>query len=200
MEKVSIGEIRAEEITQAAEMLGKVFATNPNSLAVYGDKPDIARRLSFAFVVILKQIPGQVYVARQGTQVVGAMRIVKWPKCQTSPVQGLSMLPVMLRAGPGLGGLKRGFKLRRAWTKQDPKKPHWHLDPLGVAPDLQGKGIGSQLMAFYCNRIDNEKMDAYHETDRAKNVPFYQRFGFEVIGEEKILGATNWYMWRNAKL
>ena len=90
------------------------------------------------------------------------------------------------------------MKFRRTWAKSDPKEPHWHLDPLGVTPDLQGKGVGSQMMEHYCSQIDKSGMAAYHETDRPENVRFYERFGYEVIGEETILDFPNWYMWRPA--
>ena len=53
-------------------------------------------------------------------------------------------------------------------------------------------------MEFYCNHIDILEIDAYHETDRPENIGFYQKFGFEVIGEEIIFDFPNWYMLRPA--
>jgi len=44
--------------------------------------------------------------------------------------------------------------------------------------------------------IDQKNGATYLETDRPINLPFYQRAGFVVIGEEKILGVTNWFLWR----
>ena len=52
-------------------------------------------------------------------------------------------------------------------------------------------------MQFYCDIIDKDRKEAYHETDRPENVPFYERFGFKVIGEEMINGVKNWYMLRS---
>jgi ribosomal protein S18 acetylase RimI-like enzyme len=104
--------------------------------------------MKIIFGTMLKHLPGQVVVAKQSNQIVGAMRIVKWPGCQTSPLQGLKMMPEMMKTG-GTGTLRRGLKLRGTWAKADPKKPHWHLDPLGVTPELQGQGIGSQMMEYY---------------------------------------------------
>jgi GNAT superfamily N-acetyltransferase len=90
------------------------------------------------------------------------------------------------------------LKFRGTWAKRDPKEPHWHLDPLGVSPEVQGQGIGSRLMEFYCDYIDKLGAAAYHETDRPENVRFYERFGYQVIGEEIILDFQNWYFWRPA--
>jgi hypothetical protein len=36
----------------------------------------------------------------------------------------------------------------------------------------------------------------YLETDRPSNVRFYERFGFDVVGEGQVLGLPNWYMRR----
>ncbi len=77
-----------------------------------------------------------------------------------------------------------------------PQLPHWHVDPIGVTPDLQEQGIGSQMMEYYCNHVDKLGMAAYHETDQPQNVKFYERFGFKVVGEESINGVLNWYLWR----
>ncbi len=195
MIEVTIQPIEVEELPQALDVLGKAFATMPNPMAIFSGKSDIERRMKIIMGTMLKHLPGQVFVAKQINQIVGAMRIVRWPGCQTSPLQGLKMMPAMMKAG-GLGGMRRGMKMRGAWAKKDPKKPHWHLDPIGVTPDLQGQGIGSQMMEYYCNHVDKLGMAAYHETDRPQNVKFYERFGFKVVGEESINGVTNWYLWR----
>ena len=90
----------------------------------------------------------------------------------------------------------RGLKMRRTWAKDDPKRPPWHLDTLGVLPGLQGKGVGSRMMEFYCTRIDEDSVAAYHETDAPETVGFHEKFGFKVTGKEEMIGFDNWYMWR----
>jgi len=195
MIKVVIQPMQREELPQALEVLGKAFAPMPNTIAIFGDSPENERRMRLVFKAMLKYLPGQVFVAKRDNQIVGAMRIVEWPGCQTTPLQGLKMMPTMMQAG-GISLMRRGLKLRNTWAKADPKKPHWHLDPLGVTPELQGQGIGSQMMEFYCKHLDELRMAAYHETDTPANVRFYERFGFKVIGEEVIMGVTNWYLWR----
>jgi hypothetical protein len=37
---------------------------------------------------------------------------------------------------------------------------------------------------------------AYLETAEPENVRFYDRFGFEVVGAEEVIGVPNWYMLR----
>ena len=54
-------------------------------------------------------------------------------------------------------------------------------------------------MQVFCARMDAAREDAYLETDKQINVRFYQRFGFEVVGEEDVLGVPNWFMRRTRR-
>jgi GNAT superfamily N-acetyltransferase len=195
-DEVKIREIRRSEIRRVAEVLGRAFATNPIHLAVYRDKPMIAERMQITFEGALKYGPGKWFVSELDGQTVGAMRIIEWPDCQ-----GMSLreMPSVLRAAEGLGPLVREIEHIRAWKKHHPRQPHWHLGPIGVAPEIQQGGVGSHLMRFYYDLLDKEAIAGYLETDRAENVPFYQRFGFKVVEEEVVVGVKNWFMVRPAK-
>jgi predicted N-acetyltransferase YhbS len=83
-----------------------------------------------------------------------------------------------------------------AWSKRDPLEPHVHLGPIGVTPELQGHGIGSQMLSVYCEELDVAGNSGYLETDKPENVRLYERFGFEVQDEAELLGVRDWFMWR----
>ena len=70
-----------------------------------------------------------------------------------------------------------------------PREPHWYLPQIGVDPNAQGKGIGAALMRHALGRCDQEQALAYLEASKPQNIPFYQRHGFEVIGEIQIGAA-----------
>jgi ribosomal protein S18 acetylase RimI-like enzyme len=84
------------------------------------------------------------------------------------------------------------------WSKHDLDERHWHLGPIAVDAPLQGRGIGSNLMRAFCARMDASGEVAYLETDKEINVRFYERFGFEVVGEQEVIGVPNWFMLRRA--
>ncbi|HEY86448.1 MAG TPA: GNAT family N-acetyltransferase [Dehalococcoidia bacterium] len=84
----------------------------------------------------------------------------------------------------------------RVWSKHHPRKFHWHLGPIAVVPEVQERGIGSQLLEYFCRHVDQAGQAAYLETDRPENVPLYERFRFSVIEEAPVLGVRNWFMWR----
>ncbi len=52
------------------------------------------------------------------------------------------------------------------------------------------------MMQVFCAQMDAAREDAYLETDKPENVRFYERFGFEVVGEQEVLGVTNYFMLR----
>jgi GNAT superfamily N-acetyltransferase len=63
-----------------------------------------------------------------------------------------------------------------------PTEPHWYLAMLGVEPNRQSKGYGSALIQNVLQDCDRTQTPAYLESSHPRNVPFYQRHGFEVIG------------------
>jgi ribosomal protein S18 acetylase RimI-like enzyme len=63
-----------------------------------------------------------------------------------------------------------------------PHEPHWYLAVLGVDVSRQGRGLGSLLMKHALQRVDAERMTAYLESSNPRNIPFYERHGFEVVG------------------
>jgi ribosomal protein S18 acetylase RimI-like enzyme len=63
-----------------------------------------------------------------------------------------------------------------------PEGPHWYLAMIGVDPAHQGRGWGSAVLKASLERVDDEGAVAYLESSNPKNVPLYERFGFEVMG------------------
>ena len=63
-----------------------------------------------------------------------------------------------------------------------PQEPHWYLPLIGTDPAKQGSGYGSALLSHALAICDEEKMPAYLEATSARNVPLYQRHGFEALG------------------
>jgi ribosomal protein S18 acetylase RimI-like enzyme len=102
-----------------------------------------------------------------------------------------------LRHG-GIQSIRRGLVLDKCLASKTPAQPHFYLHAIATVPQRQGKGVGGQLMAAGLARADAEAMPAYLESSKESNVPFYRRFGFEVIDVARPpLGCPPmWLMWR----
>ena len=62
-------------------------------------------------------------------------------------------------------------------------EPHWYLPLIAADPARQGQGLGTALMAAAIERIHADGRPAYLESSNPRNVPLYERFGFEKVGE-----------------
>jgi len=78
----------------------------------------------------------------------------------------------------GLARLGRGPALAALIEKNHPASPHFYLAFLAVAPRLQGRGLGSALLAATLKRADERAMPAYLENSNPKNARLYERAGF----------------------
>lgn len=88
-----------------------------------------------------------------------------------------------------------------AVEKKHPHQPHYYLLALGVEPALQGRSLGTQLMAPVLERCDRERVPAYLESSKERNVPLYERNGFKVTEELTVPngGPKLWLMWRDPR-
>lgn len=67
-----------------------------------------------------------------------------------------------------------------------PQEPHWYLPMIGVDTGRQGIGVGSALLQNFLANCDAREIPAYLESSNPRNIPLYQRFGFEVTGTIEI--------------
>jgi ribosomal protein S18 acetylase RimI-like enzyme len=198
MIEVAISDMGRHELTFAAGVLGRGFRDNPGTVAVFGDDP--LRRMRGMQRVLGSYIPLMRHpplVARRGDWIVGVCGMAPPGTCQLPLLRQLRYMPAMLRSGPV--ATARILRLMSAWEKQDPDDRHWHLGPVAVEPGLQGMSVGSQMLERFCELVDGGGGMAFLETDKPENVRFYQRFGFETIGEAEVLGNPNWFMRREPK-
>ena len=81
--------------------------------------------------------------------------------------------------------LEEGFRVFESMDTYHPTEPYWYLPLIGVDPIHQGIGIGAALMNHALQRCDREQLPAYLESTNPKNIPLYERHGFEVMGKIK---------------
>lgn len=108
--------------------------------------------------------------------------------------------PAMLR-GFGFSGLRRTLRMVGRMEKVHPKEPHWYLGIVGADPGRQGTGAGGAVIDSVLETCDAEGVPAFLESSKERNISYYERFGFEVTGEERLPkgGPPFWTMWREPR-
>ena len=190
MGDIHLSLMQRSEIQDAARVLSAAMLDNPLHIAILLGKGEAQRmEIETMFHSLLTELPGVVFLAKENQDIVGVMRM---NSCQGRDVQPPEQ--------PGdLNDINwRRSVWRAEWARRDPKEQHWHLGPIGVLPQHQGKGIGSMLMERFCREVDACGAQAYLETDKDMNVRFYEKFGFKLMEEADIFGVMNRYMLRGA--
>ncbi len=190
MEKFKISFLEKSDISEASRVLSEAMLKVPLHIAVFQGHGEKARKIiEKMFFELLSDLPSITFLARINRQIVGVMRMkscdgskVSNEHAQTEDVNNLYW---------------RKSYWHSEWARHDPLNQHWHLGPVGVLPSHQGKGIGTKLLNRFCQEVDACLAPAYLETDTYKNVRFYERFGFQVVGETEIFDVKNRYMWRH---
>ena len=81
-----------------------------------------------------------------------------------------------------------------------PTVTHWYLPMIGVDPARQGRGVGSALLKHALKIVDEARLPAFLESSNPRNVPLYERHGFEVMGQIQVGDfPTLWPMLRAAR-
>jgi ribosomal protein S18 acetylase RimI-like enzyme len=186
----------AADMSAVCEVIGAAFADNPSTLANVGGDTARAEQVMRNAVRIAKfgRRWSHALVAERDDATVGALNAAQWPHCQMGTVEKIKTVPSMVAIMRG--ALPRAFTMTSRREAHDPREPHWHVGPLGVSPDAQGQGVGASLLQAFLSTVDEAGEPAFLETDVERNVIFYQRFGFEVVAKEVILGVNTRFMWR----
>ncbi|MDX3456694.1 GNAT family N-acetyltransferase [Streptomyces sp. ME02-8801-2C] len=77
-------------------------------------------------------------------------------------------------------------------------RAHEYLWLIAVAPDAQGRGLGTALVRQVLDRCDREGVAAYLEASNARSRKLYERLGFDLLDRPLDLpdGPRMWPMWR----
>ncbi|MCK5635526.1 MAG: GNAT family N-acetyltransferase [Anaerolineales bacterium] len=195
MTAAAIRQMRPADIEEAAVVLSQAMLRNPIHVAVYQGESELERlQIEGAFLALLRNRLEDVFMAIQGSQIVGVCRFYN---CRGDRLISPGVQINLDASDPELSSpTDRSNYWKGLWARRDPRILHSHLGPIGVLPEYQNLGIGNQLMERYCKVVDERKLPAFLETDTLNNVSFYRKFGFNLVDEIEILGVMNFFMWR----
>lgn len=142
--------------------------------------PD-ARQYLHYFPLVLKYFAGGAFDNASAYRSADFKAAALWLPPGVSPDD--EALGAVLEAGVAAEMQGEAFGVLEQVGAGHPEETHWYLPTMGVDPLAQGKGYGSALLTQSLKVCAHENVAAYLESTNPANVPLYQRFGFEVIGE-----------------
>jgi predicted N-acetyltransferase YhbS len=94
-----------------------------------------------------------------------------------------------------------GTKYLLAIEKVHPHEEVWYLQLLVVDPSVQRLGIGALVQRPGLAKADEDGLACYLETQNPDNLPYYRRFGYEVVEELRPVkhGPPLWTMRREPR-
>jgi ribosomal protein S18 acetylase RimI-like enzyme len=196
---IKIRELNRGDLEQAGQILGRGMSSNPVNIHAFAI-PDAEQRIRvltrfFGPVLIGLYRRGIVYGAFRDEGMVGVCGIARPGFCQPTLLEKLSVIRSVMPSNSVLTSY-RVSQWVREWASRDPPALHWHIGPVAVDPAAQQQGVGSAMLSAVCSHMDAYGSVSYLETDRPESVRFYQKFGFLVLEESKVLGVSTWYMSR----
>src|SRR5215210_895493 len=167
--------IEADE-ADVIDALKVAFVADPATRWVW---PDPQKYLS-NFSSFAKAFGGKAFAHKSAHYVGNYSVAALWLPPKVHP--DVDVLIALLQSSGSDEAKSEGPEVFERMSGFHPNEPHWYLPLLGVDPLHHGKGLGSALMEHEIVMCDQDNKYAYLESSNPKNVPFYKRHGFEILG------------------
>jgi GNAT superfamily N-acetyltransferase len=186
-----------DEIDAAAGVLAAAFVDEPIFVAALPARTARERLCPPLFAANLRHALrfGEVLVAADGGAVVGAGYWAPRPEPALAAADGAALGFTALGAewGDALTRLG-GIEAEAARTLNTLPEPWRYLGSIGITPERQGQGLGSLLLRRLLGDAAAAGQPVGLITDRAENLPFYRRAGFDLVAEGAAAdGKLRWW-------
>lgn len=162
-------------------ILSKSFDKNQsvNYIAQQDDLREkrIAALMDYSFEICFNY--GEVYLSDDNK----ACALVLYPDRKKTTFKSVLEDIKLLFNCIGLSNIGKAMKREAAIKKIQPNAPMYYLWFIGVDPDSQGTGIGTQLMNEVIEDSQGQSRPIYLETSTQRNLPWYKKFGFDVYSD-----------------
>jgi ribosomal protein S18 acetylase RimI-like enzyme len=122
---------------------------------------------------------GKVYLSEDNK----ACALVSFPEQKRTTFKSILAEIKLIINSIGFENISKAIQREKTISKHYPAENIYYLWFIGVSPEFQGQGIGEKLMREILADADLMRRPIYLETSTLKNIPWYQKFGFEVYGE-----------------
>jgi ribosomal protein S18 acetylase RimI-like enzyme len=139
------------------------------------------------FPHFVKALGGNAFAHGSAYCMDGYLGAALWLPPEVGPDE--DALSTLLKSTASESAKKDVFAVFEQMERYHPREPHWFLPFIGIDPSQQGKGYGAALMKHALVPCDRDQKLAYLESSNPKNIPLYQRHGFELLGTIQV-GAS----------
>jgi len=110
-----------------------------------------------------------------------ACALIILPERRKTTWKSLRLSLFLITKSIGLFNVLKAVKREGRIAARHPKTPYYHLWFIGVAPEHQGRGSGGQLLREILEEAGAQRRPVYLETSTLKNLPWYEKHGFEIF-------------------
>ena len=122
---------------------------------------------------------GEIYISDDDR----GCALISFPERKKTTFRSLLTEIKLIFKAIGFENISKAIQREKAISKHYPDGNIYYLWFIGVMPEFQGRGIGEKLMREILADADRMKRAVYLETSTLKNIPWYEKFGFEVYNE-----------------
>jgi GNAT superfamily N-acetyltransferase len=176
MTTVALSNTTASNEQHAIDVIVLAFSADPAARRMFPDPTQYLRH----FPKLVKAFGGKAFDHGTAYHVDGFLGAALWLPPDVHPDD--EPLGALIEETVAEPMRPEVFAVIEQMANYHPDEPHWYLPLMGVDPIHQGKGLGTALMRHALSRCDREKKLAYLESSSPKNIPLYERQGFERIG------------------
>lgn len=115
-----------------------------------------------------------------------ACALIVYPDKKKTTLKSTLLDLKLILHGVGIGNISKTLKREKMINSIQPKIPMSYLWFIGVDPAAQGRRIGSTLLQEIIDYSNSNNRPIYLETSTVKNLPWYEKFGFEVYNEQDL--------------
>lgn len=169
---------KSKDKDRIIDILVHSFSANKSVRTLCGDD-EKRRRLLIEYAYNYCSAFGKVYLSNDRD----ACALVLFPDRKRTTLKTVFWDIKLLAKVVSLPKLFRVMRREAAINKFHPIHPIYYIWFLGVAPQAQGSGKGSELMDKMLADARLMARPVYLETSTAANLPFYRRHGLEVFHE-----------------
>jgi GNAT superfamily N-acetyltransferase len=202
MRELKVTHLDRSTLSDAVDVLARAFTKDPMAnymLEISNISLDESLKALFVFsceVRLLLDWP-LLGIWVDNDQLAGVAGItvpgnVEWP-------EALQVVYENLKKQIGSQAISRLETYSQIADTNRPSEPHYQLGMIGVDPKYQGQGCGGKLLDVVTEMSEShpDSTGVWLDTENPRNVPYYQRFGYEIKAHSTLDGIDVWGMFRS---